>query len=292
MSTLSDTENKGATHARGPWPFITLRSFVLHGQHIVLKSRERRKGLIRFLQHDDAPAWRQPAYNWWMGLIFACGASLFMLGAALSLVHTSLANWQIGLVFFLGSIPFTTAAFMQNLQAANAPDDAPPKASAAPQPFRVIGWRPGNLGWLSTITQFVGTIAFNFNTLDAIHPLPGWYAQDLTIWLPGIVGSILFMISGYLAFMEISHGYWSYSSRDIDWWIAFSNLLGCIFFLTAGVLAFVPRGPEPGWIADVANIHLFLGATGFLVGAVLMMRESRQVETIDNARKTASQATA
>ncbi|QZZ36947.1 hypothetical protein KW403_07440 [Nitratireductor kimnyeongensis] len=273
MNNSSDEAISGGTHCRGPWPFVTWRSIILHGHRVVLKSRQLRKGLVHF---SIVPFWRKPAYNWWMGLVFACGAALFILGALLSLVPNPLAAWQVGVVFFLGSIPFTTAAFMQNFQAANAPDVDDPLDGTVRGRVRIIGWRPVNLGWLSTITQLAGTIAFNVNTFDAIHPLPGWYSQDLTIWLPGVIGSVLFLISGYLAFMEISHGYFSYSPRNTDWWIAFSNLLGCVFFLTAGVIAFVPRGPEPGWIAVTANVHLLLGATGFFIGAVLMMIESRK----------------
>lgn len=202
-----------------------------------------------------------------------------MLGAALSLIHNPLTSAQIGIVFFLGSIPFTIAGFMQNFQAANTTNFSKEAPGPADLPH-LVGWRPRDPGWLSTIAQFVGTIAFNFNTFDAIHPDARWYIQDLTIWLPAMIGSVLFLVSGYLAFMETSHAFWSWKPRDLDWQIVFINLLGCLFFMTAGVLAYVPKGTDPTWIVNLANIHLWLGALCFLIGALLMMRESRQVETL------------
>ena len=60
-----------------------------------------------------------------IGLLFAFGASLFMLGGILSLLpalaaHLSLEASSLNIIFFAGSIPFTTAAYLQLFQAANA----------------------------------------------------------------------------------------------------------------------------------------------------------------------------
>jgi hypothetical protein len=259
---------------KGPGRFVTYRSYLRHGKRVLWLARQNRKGLLRHPGQGELPLWQRPAYNWWTGGFFAIGSLLFMLGAGLSLVPNPLTSFQIAVVFFLGSIPFTTAGFLQNFQAANAQDFSPSGPGDA-GPVRVLGWRPHSLGWLSTITQFAGTVAFNFNTFDAIDPTGAWYRQDLTIWLPGLVGSILFLVSAYFAFMETSHGYWSWKPRELDWQIVFINLLGCVFFMTAGIVSFIPRGPDPTWIANLANIHLWLGAFCFLVGALLMMRESR-----------------
>lgn len=53
-----------------------------------------------------------------------------------------------------------------------------------------------------------------------------------------------------------------------------SGLAGCVAVMTATILAYVPRGPEPGWIPVVGNVHLWLGALCFFIGAILLMRES------------------
>ncbi|MBK0329777.1 hypothetical protein I5535_21280 [Rhodobacteraceae bacterium F11138] len=264
---------------QGAGPFVTLRTYLHHGTLVRWRARQHRKGLLRHPDQPTVPVWQQPAYNWWTGLSFSIGSLLFMLGAALSLLHTPLTPVQIGIVFFLGSIPFTIAGFLQNFQAANSTNfsrNAPRSADR----LHLLGRRPHDPGWLSTITQFAGTVAFNFNTFDAIHPDAKWYIQDLTIWLPGMIGSVLFLLSGYLAFVETSHAFWSWKPRDLDWQIVFINFLGCVFFMTAGVLAYVPKSNDLTWIVNLANIHLWLGALCFLIGALLMMRESRQVETL------------
>lgn len=277
----------------GPWPFVTLRSYVHEGRRVIWRARQNRKGLIgsALERHPHAvPVWQTAAYNWYTGLAFAIGSVLFMLGAVLSvlpgtssIVPSTLA---INIIFFCGSIPFTTAGFLQNLQAANAPEFRPDPGKATPRRrIALLGWHPKSAGWISTFTQFIGTIAFNFNTFDAIHSPTNWVAQDLVIWTPGMIGSVLFLVSGYLAFIETCHRYWAWRPRDLDWWIVFVNLLGCVFFMTAGILAFVPMGAEPGWIGVAANIHLALGALGFLIGALLMMVESAQTAAKNHAAK-------
>lgn len=280
----ADGHNDPSRHPRifsaGAWPFVTLRRYRHRGRQILWRSRQHRKGLLRRERAQEgatAPVWQSARYNWVTGLLFAVGAFLFMLGSVFTLLPPTLgapSALVTAITFFLGSVPFTLAGYMQHFQAANAPEfSVLPQAGA--RRVTLIGWHPRNAGWLSTFTQFVGTVAFNFNTFDAIHAPAGWLAQDIAIWMPGFVGSVLFLVSGYLAFIEAGHAYWSWRPKDLDWQIVFVNLLGCIFFMTAGVLAYVPQGPEPGWIPVAANVHLWLGALGFFVGALLLMRESR-----------------
>lgn len=270
----------------GPWPFVTLRSYTHLGRHLLWRARQSRKGLLpaeRGQEGAATPLWQARGYNWLTGLFFSVGSLLFMLGATFSVMPPSgpwtPSGYVTSLVFFAGSIPFTTAGYMQLFQAANAPEFREgPAGTTRRRGVSLIGWHPRSLGWLSAFAQFIGTVAFNFNTFDGIHPDPTWYEQDLAIWTPGLIGSILFLVSGYLAFIETCHGYWAWRPRELDWWIVFVNLLGCIFFMTAGILAYVPRGAEPGWIAVAANVHLWLGALGFLIGALLLMRESAQAK--------------
>lgn len=279
----SDTGERGGVRLHGPGPFVTLRVFTQHGHQRRWPSRQVRKGLGRFeslRRAGGVPVWQSARFNWMIGLLFSVGATLFMVGAALSLLPPDTpwlpSPYTVAVIFFAGSIPFTVAAYLQHFQSANAPRLEAPSPSAGR--IALVGWRPRNAGWLSTLCQFVGTVAFNFNTFDAIDPSQDWLAEDLTIWLPGMVGSVLFLVSAYLAFIEVCHGYWGWKLRDLDWKIAAINLVGCVAFLTAGVLAYVPQGPEPGWILTVANAHLWVGAFCFFVGALLLMRESRQAQ--------------
>ncbi|BCP56072.1 hypothetical protein K32_46890 [Kaistia sp. 32K] len=265
----------------GPWPFITFRSYSLAGRHFTWLSRQHRKGLAREargLEHAAVPFWQTEAYNWYTGAFFAVGSFLFMLGSFLSILPAEIASAStrtINIVFFLGSVPFTIAGYLQHFQTANAaPFSVDPTAATPPARVSLIGWRPGSVDWLSSFSQFVGTVAFNFNTFDALVASPDWVRQDFEIWVPGMIGSILFLVSGYLAFIETSSGYWSWKPRELAWQIVFVNLLGCVAFMIASTLAFVPAGGEAWWIPDLANIGLLLGGLGFLIGALLMTRES------------------
>ena len=106
----------------------------------------------------------------------------------------------------------------------------------------LFGWRPHDIGWLSRALQFIGTILFNFNTFDAMIPSLNWFQQDLLIWVPDIVGSILFLASGYLAFIETCHAHWAWNPRSISWWVVFTNLLGCVGFMISALFAIVLPG--------------------------------------------------
>lgn len=269
----------GQGPSEGPWPFVTHRRIRIGGRRLVWRARAARKGLqreIAALETAQVPFWRTAGYNWATGLLFAIGSVLFMLGAGLSLFpRPPIPMGAINLIFFAGSIPFTTAGYLQLFQAANAPEPAPAPAPVPAPAVALIGWRPRSPGWISAFAQFLGTIQFNFNTFDAIVAPDRWYVEDIAVWTPGMVGSVLFLVSGYLAFVETCGGWWRWRPRDFDWRIAAWNLAGCVFFMTASTLAFVPRGAEAWWLPALANLHLLLGAGGFLIGALLSMRESR-----------------
>jgi hypothetical protein len=266
--------------SEGPWPFVTRRSYTLAGRRIVWLARQHRKGLnlaARALDATVPPFWRSRAYNWSIGAIFALGSFLFMLGSMMSLVPAG--PWQppalwINAVFFLGSIPFTMAAYLQHFQAANACDFTGNPARPGQRRLHCVGWHPRSAGWLSTFTQFVGTIAFNANTFNAMVAPDAWLIQDLAIWMPDMVGSALFLVSGYLAFIETGHRYWSWQPRDLSWRIVFVNLVGCVAFMIAAILGYVPSGTEASWIAPMSIVQLLMGACCFFVGAILTMRES------------------
>ncbi|MCS0504609.1 hypothetical protein [Ancylobacter mangrovi] len=265
----------------GAWPFVTLRRYHLPGRRVVWRDRQHRKGLAREARALEAlpvAFWQTQIYNFYVGLIFAVGSFLFMLGSALSLIpgNAGVPLHIVNAIFFAGSVPFTTAAYMQHLQAANASAFAPDPAAHLPRERpSLIGWHPRSPGWLSTFTQFIGTLAFNVNTYDGLHAPARWYMQDLALWLPDMVGSVLFLVSAYLAFIETSHGYWSWKPRELAWQIVFVNLAGCVAFMVAAVFAYVPRGAEPAWIGAASNANLFAGALCFFIGAALSMRESR-----------------
>ncbi len=272
---------------KGPWPFVTHRILRdARALQVVWSSRHHRKNLI-LPEKVKAVAvtrtvvrcvWMPRELNWWIGAVFALGSFLFAVGSVLSLSPGIAAIWSldslaINAIFFAGSIPFTTAAYLQLFQAANA-GPIPGNRSEQSARVKMFGWRPHDVGWLSCALQFAGTILFNFNTFDAMIPGLTWFEQDLVIWLPNILGSILFLLSGYLAFIETCHAHWAWQPKSLSWWIVFVNLLGCLGFMVSAVYSIVLPGPESGAAVTIALAFTLQGAMCFLAGSLLMLPET------------------
>jgi hypothetical protein len=104
----------------------------------------------------------------------------------------------------------------------------------------------------------LGTLLFNANTFDAMLPGLGWLQQDLAVWIPDFVGSILFLASGYLAFGETCHTYWAWKPQSLSWWITFTNLFGCVAFMISAFFAFETnvsrKSPRRDWRLE-ANLN-------------------------------------
>ena len=222
--------------------------------------------------------WMPGCLNWWIGVVFSLGALFFMLGSALVLAPALASAWSIdtnavNIIFFTGSIPFTIAAYLQLFQAANTGEFS---AQLKPKPDRtlIFGWRPHQIGWLSCAFQFVGTLLFNLNTFDAMLPGLDWLQQNLEVWAPNFAGSILFLASGYLAFIETCHAHWAWKPDSLSWWVTFINFLGCVAFMISAVFAFVPPS-APGFdAATISVLFTFIGGVCFLVGSLLMLPET------------------
>ena len=175
-------------------------------------------------------------------------------------------------MFFAGSIPFTCAAYLQLFQAANAPADHSIHGQVTLR-RQFFGWNPGDIGWLSCALQFPGTVLFNFNTFDAMIPGLDWWQQELEVWLPNILGSILFLASGYLAFVETCHRHLAWKPREQSWWVTLINLLGCSGFMLAAIFAVVvPGQADATWVA-LSVMFTLIGAVCFFIGSVLMLPE-------------------
>ena len=278
----------------GPWPFVTRRVFrsADFSTH-VWSSRHHRKGLQLSSegQSETVPSsagiwfWNPRSLNWWIGCVFAIGSLFFAIASILSLSQPLMQAWhlnplQVNAIFFAGSIPFTTAAYLQLYQAANVATGN--RLARQNQHHAVImGWRPTDIGWLSSVLQFIGTVLFNFNTFDAMLPSLNWFQQDLVVWAPNILGSILFLTSGYLAYIETCHAHWAWKPNSISWWVVFTNLLGCIGFFTAAMFAVVTPMPHPDAVT-LSVVFTLLGAIGFLVGSMLMLPEATASEEVSS----------
>lgn len=279
-------DSYSCVESRGAWPFTSHRRYRHpDGREVLWQSRDHRKGLrakqggakplaARLWRVVDAPG----ELNWWIGILFALGAALFMLGSLLSLSPGLAASWsldgkQVAAVFFAGSIPFTGAAFLQLLQAANAREFIP-GGESPPQHGVIFAWRPADMGWLACALQFAGTLLFNINTWDGMKAGLDWQQQDMLIWAPDLVGSALFLASGYLAFVETCHAHWAFKPASISWWLTLVNLIGCIAFMFSALYAFVPPQPLGLDGAAMSNAYTLVGAAAFFLGALLLLPET------------------
>ncbi|QDV25187.1 hypothetical protein [Aureliella helgolandensis] len=221
-----------------------------------------------------SPLWKPENLNWWIGCIFAIGSLLFAVASLLTLLPALAAACSlqpyINAIFFSGSIPFTLAAWLQLYQAANAH----PQVGTTRKWF---GWRPQDVGWRSCALQFAGTLLFNINTYDAMLPSLSWMQQDLAVWTPDVIGSILFLSSGYLAFVEVNQGQSWFQPRQLSWWVVFANLLGCIGFMISAVYAIALPEAHEAWSTISIGLTL-VGAIFFLLGSLLMLEEAIKSE--------------
>jgi len=287
--TSHDRDRSQQIESRGAWSFVTYRKYRhSDGSERVWHSRRHRKGLPQTESEKILIAvatlarclWSPRQLNWWIGVIFAVGSILFATGSILVLVLVLVPDladaWsfdsnRINAVFFIGSIPFTTAAYLQLFQAANAGKNPITGRTA------IFGWLPREIGWLSCALQFVGTLLFNINTFDAMLSGLNWLQQDLAIWVPDFVGSVLFLASGYLAFVETCHARFAWQPGSISWWVTFANLLGCVGFMISAFFAFVPPQELMFDAMTISIVFTLVGALGFLTGSLLMLLETALV---------------
>ena len=200
--------------------------------------------------------WRPQSGEWWVATLFMIGSALFALGCLLFLggvIH----EFTIDVVFFSGSIFFTSAAFCQ--------------LKLTP--------RGNQLAYVAAVSQFIGTVLFNMNTFDAFFDL-GWIGQDVLIWTPNILGSILFLLSGSLAMRDLCKRWWCWDVRSLGWWIGVINFAGCLAFLASALLSFVMPMPVSELHVTLATLCTLFGAVCFFIGAYLMWPDMAQRKTL------------
>ncbi|MEU4269418.1 hypothetical protein [Streptomyces sp. NPDC026092] len=142
-------------------------------------------------------------------------------------------------IYFAGGLFFTIGGYTSLLQVLNAP-----RHSEGGGPLATVGWRwwgyePMRLDWLSTFVQFAGTLVFGVNLLDSF--LQGLTVQQTNrlIWTPDVIGCVLFLVSGHLAFAEICHrSRPCIRSRSLGWWVVAVNQFGSVLFIGREYLRF------------------------------------------------------
>ena len=256
---------------RSVGPFLTDVTWEsADGRVAAWSSRHHRKHASKLSRPDGEGVWWAPRRaSWWIGVLFAVGSTCFFIGPFPGFVEL-VGSGADGLVFFVGSIFFTSAATLQWLEAINAD----PGPDARRERFRVLAFEPHRIDWWSSGVQLVGTVLFNVDTFHALQEGLDADAYDRLVWTPDALGSVCFLVAGYLAYVEVSGGYLRPHRRTLAWWIAAINLLGCIAFGISAVAAYWV--PTEGSVVDlaVANAFTAFGGLCFLIGAVLLLPES------------------
>jgi hypothetical protein len=194
-----------------------------------------------------------------MAVLFAAGSLCFLVGP-LPAFLTLVGPETDALVFFLGSILFTTAAALQ---------------WRGSLPLRRVRQRD----WWSSSVQLVGTLFFNVTTFHALTVAVGSTSYDRLVWRPDAFGSLCFLVSGALAYVEVAGGLAHRPPATTGGVVAVSTLLGCIAFGLSALGAYVLPTSGSEVNATLANATTALGALGFLVGALLLIP---QVAVVDH----------
>lgn len=290
------THSKSTIRRSGPGSFTTKAVHTLaDGSQLIATSRRHRKGRGPLRIAPDGtritPAkrrnpwlrfWAPGHLTWWVAVLFLIGSGLFALGGYGSTFPQGLPkpfsdpmtlNW----IFFIGSMFFTGAAFCQLLEAINAgKSEGLYEDESIASRFQVFDWQPKRIGYLASLTQFIGTLMFNFNTGDVLIDGLNWMQEDLLIWVPNIIGCICFLVASQLAFMEVCHAYARWKPRSLSWWITVLNLLGSVGFMISALYGLVPPdsvGGSPAFLVWLAGFFTFQGALCFFVASYLLLPE-------------------
>lgn len=201
----------------------------------------------------------------WIAWLFIIGSSLFALGAVP--FYAQAVGLRLGAVtFFVGSLFFTSAAFLQYREAV----DALPAAGAALR-HSVWVWAPRNLPWLASAIQLAGTLWFNWSTGNAMAVNLTAEQADQRVWRPDALGSVAFLVASAVALRDVGRGAIAGRPKPRTWKIAVINLAGSVAFGISAIGAFVVPSSGDVWSAELSSLGTFVGALCFLIGAILML---------------------
>lgn len=188
----------------------------------------------------------------WVAVLFAAGSTCFLVAPFPGFVELVGQQADAG-VFFVGSLLFTSAATLQWLPVGQA----------------------RSTGWWSNTWQLVGTVFFNATTFRAMSTAVDSTDYNRVVWRPDTFGSICFLVSGFLAYVVTAGSWRRRPPRTNDGRIAVVNLAGCVAFGISAAAAYVVPSTAQELDARLANTTTALGALGFLIGALLLLRGAR-----------------
>jgi hypothetical protein len=214
-----------------------------------------------------------------MARVNAVAAVAFVIGGSLFALGPLLAEYGVGpirtadVVYLIGGVFFSLGGYASVVQASNTPTDIDESGSLSSPSWSWWRWRPHQIGWLSVMVLFVGTLFFGLSLVAA-------FAENLTarqsngwIWLPDMLGCICFLVSGHLALLEVCLGRIGIRTDDMGWWIVAVNQIGSMLFFLAGVAAFTRPATSTAVDLGLVNWGTFAGAVCFVIGGFLQLFE-------------------
>ena len=268
--------------ADGPGPFVT--SELLRrpdGTLVRWGSRAHRRGRGAAIAATSTAAsrnervwWRPHRRGWWMSVLFSVGALCFAVAAVASQWATP-REW-IDVTFFVGSIMFTSAAYLQYLEAVNVEHGL--ASDSRRLRWRPASWEPRRIDWLAALVQLIGTVFFNLSTFAAMRHGLSTHQTNARVWAPDVLGSICFLISSELAYAEVCHRWVCLRMRSLSFSIVALNLLGSIAFGAAAIASLVEPATGLPVSARIANAGTALGGICFFVAALSLMPEAARDE--------------
>ena len=208
--------------------------------------------------------WRPTDRSWRIAAMFMVGSSLFAVGS-FPLYAQLVDGRAVGITFVIGSLFFTAAGYSTVVDVIN---DGREGANSTLH----WSWSPRGLLWWAVVVQFVGTLLFNVNTIDAMVTTFTAEETNRLVWAPDFFGSIAFLVASHLAWVHLGGGrFWFSDIDDPDWWSSMLNYVGSVFFMASAIASFTLTTTGETLNIAIVNSGTFLGALCFLVGAYLLL---------------------
>ncbi|GJQ09339.1 hypothetical protein GpartN1_g1130.t1 [Galdieria partita] len=287
---------------RGARHFVTEIEYEIDNKKYTWNSRAHRKQL--YMRHvgyfkDYKFQWKYwlrklKKISVWVGILFTIGSAIFVTSTALEYsmaIYQSYVLFQIfiGWPFFGGAMFYLVGAYANFLEVINAPDVHPIEGDieslrrAAERyrrrhKYKWFGWYPYRIDYLASLIQLIGAALYSINCFvgngNTAFTLNFWETEFL-YWLPDTLGSICFVVSEYMFYVEYSHGWWCWNPKDVSFWAVFLNVWGAVGFLLDGGFGFgsyaFPADSVYAYIAT--DLSLLIGCICFLIGSFLLIVE-------------------
>ena len=247
------------------------------GRIVAWRSRAQRLGPGALDRSSGSTWWAPGAVVWWVAVLFTIGSACFALGAAPGYIDLVGAQAD-ATTFFIGSLFFTSAAFLEYLQVVNADrrprtDATVPKERGTRPRRRVLSFEPRRLDWWAVSVQLLGTLLFNYSTFHALDLTLEPTGINRVVWFPDWLGSACFLIASGAALLELGRGWFSWRPHEFEWWVANLNMVGSIAFGVSAVASkIVVTSGEPR-NQELTNLGTFVGALCFAAAAVVLLPE-------------------